>query len=206
MKRQVVTCLLAILGLADQETTTMKTISIAVLALAAAAFAVAPNSGLKSGERVVPFHPKHVVGALADTTNCFPCTFQNRPQAQVWVNGDKFENVLALAKSLDKAQVTYKDSEFKSLIVFIVPADKQAEFGAKLKETAKADSLKHVSMAMVAPDHKAIESYKINMAGDVKNTVVLYKNWEVVTNIVNLKGDKAGLATLDKEVAKINAN
>lgn len=177
----------------------------AVLTIAASAFAATLNSGLASGERVTPFHPKHVVGALADTTNCFPCTFQNRPQAQMWVNGDSLDNVMTIAKSLDAAQNTYKNSEFKSLIVFVLPKDKQEAFGKQLKETAKAKAFKHVSMAMIAPDSNAIKAYKINLSAEVKNTLVTYRNWEVVQNIVNLKGDKSGLSTLGEALAKVNA-
>ena len=183
-----------------------KTLITAVLAVTASAFAASLSSGLASGERVTPFHPKHVVGALADTTGCFPCTFQNRPQAQVWVNGDKFENVLALAKTLDKAQEQYKASEFKSLIVFIVPADQQTDMAKKLKEVAKTEGLKNVSMALIAPDHKSVAAYKINTKSDVKNTVLFYKNWEVVSNLVNVKADKAGAEALAQNLAKVNAD
>ena len=57
-------------------------------ATAVAAFAFGANSGISVGENVTPFHPNHISGPLANSTNCFPCTFQNRPQVQVWVNGD----------------------------------------------------------------------------------------------------------------------
>ena len=180
--------------------------SLAAVALVGTAFAASLKSGLASGERVTPFHPKHVVGALADTTNCFPCTFQNRPQAQIWVNGDSMTNVLALAKQLDKAQTTYKANEFKSLIVFIVPEADQAKWTKTLKETAAKENLSNVSMAMVTPDHASIKSYKINLASDVKNTVVFYRNWEVVSNWVNVKADAAGTKAVAGALAQVNAN
>ena len=179
--------------------------TVAAVALVGSAFAASLKSGLNSGERVSPFHPRHVVGALADTTNCFPCTFQNRPQAQIWVNGDSMSNVLALAKQLDKAQMTYKGNEFKSLVVFIVPEAQQNKWAKTLKETAAKENLKNVSMALVTPDSSAVKQYKINLSGEVKNTVVFYRNWEVVSNWVNVKADAAGAKAVNGALAQVNA-
>ncbi|MFX8641089.1 hypothetical protein ABTM21_19720, partial [Acinetobacter baumannii] len=84
----------------------------AAAAVSVVAFAVSSvSSGLQPGERVVPFHPSHLVGPLAGTNNCFPCTFQNRPQVQVWVNGEDKASVVAFAKTLSKAMETHKDKE-----------------------------------------------------------------------------------------------
>lgn len=70
--------------------------AVALAALAISAFAV--ESGLKKGESVSPFHPQHISGPLANSNKCFPCTFQQRPQVQVWVNGDNKANVTALLR------------------------------------------------------------------------------------------------------------
>lgn len=83
------------------------TVAVVLPALAA------PISGLKAGDNVTPFHPKHVAGPLAGTDKCFPCTFQNRPQVQVWVNGDDGANVVALAKTLSTEMTEHKAKEFK---------------------------------------------------------------------------------------------
>ena len=68
-----------------------------VVCAAAIAFSGTLNSGLGKGENVTPFHPKHIVGPLAGSSNCFPCTFQNRPQVQAWINGDDAKNVAKIA-------------------------------------------------------------------------------------------------------------
>ena len=83
----------------------MKKVLIGTLigAASVAVFAASMNSGLNPGESVTPFHPNHVSGPLANTTNCFPCTFQNRPQVQVWVNGDDLKNIAPIAKTLNTA-------------------------------------------------------------------------------------------------------
>ena len=56
----------------------MKRFSILLGAgLTAVALAGGVSSGLNKGEDVTPFHPNHFAGPLANSTNCFPCTFQN---------------------------------------------------------------------------------------------------------------------------------
>src|SRR6476469_9661761 len=101
---------------------------LGILAAAAAipAFAAPLASGLNLGERVSPFHPKHIAGPLAGTSNCFPCTFQNRPQVQVWINGDNGKNALAFAGTLSKAMKAYQGKEFKGLVVFATTTETEA--------------------------------------------------------------------------------
>jgi len=177
--------------------------SLAVLSIATVAIAGSPKSGLAQGERVSPFHPKHIVGALADTTDCFPCTFKNRPQVQVWLNGDSEANAMAIDRDLDKSMSQYAGKEFKALMVFIVPEDKQSAWSTKLKAAAKAHSFKNVSMALIAPNHQAIRQYKINTDGAIKNTVFVYKDWTVANTMINLKADASGLKALNSAIASI---
>lgn len=179
-----------------------------VLTFAAAAsvvgFAInSVNSGLQPGERVTPFHPSHIVGPLAGTSNCFPCTFQNRPQVQVWVNGDDKANVVAFAKTLSKAMETHKDKEFKALVVFVAPKSKHAELSKTIKDGAKMMGATNVGMALIDPSNEAVENYKINLDKSVKNTVLVYKDWKVQKSFVNLKGDKAGIDELNAAITSI---
>lgn len=166
-------------------------------------FAAGMKSGLNSGERVTPFHPKHVTGALAGSEKCFPCTYQQRPQVQIWVNGDDMKNVLGLAKALNTAQNEHKSTEFKGLIVFVADKDKQAAMATHLKEAANKHGLSGLSMALVDPKHEAISAYKINLSPEVKNTVIVYKDWQVSGNMVNLKSDEAGLKALNGAIHTI---
>lgn len=174
----------------------------AAAALATAAFAASLSSGPQPGERVTPFHPKHLAGPLAGTTNCFPCTFQNRPQVQVWVNGAP-ESALPFAKSLSAAMKTKKDKEFKALVVFVTTPKTAAATEAFVTKAAKDPSVAGVGMAVIDSNNESVNDYKINTDTTVKNTVFAYKNWQVQKSFVNLNGDAAGLAQLNGAVTEV---
>jgi len=157
------------------------------------------NSGLAKGEKVVPFHPKHVAGALKGTDSCFPCTYQNRPQVQAWVtNGDQ-KSIMAFAKTLDTAMDKFSNKEFKGMVVILTTKD-QAKM---IEEHAPAMSkdLKHVSISYLTADNDAIKNYKINTAA--KNTVFVYKNWEVKDKFVDLSADEKGIASLNAAIGSV---
>lgn len=175
--------------------------AVALAALAISAFAV--ESGLKKGESVSPFHPQHISGPLANSNKCFPCTFQQRPQVQVWVNGDNKANVTAVLKDLDKMIGTYTKNEFKALVVFVVPETDITSAKAAIGRHISQLGLKNVGVAVINKDHEAVTSYKINLDSSVKNTVFVYKNWKVTDKMVNLKADADGLASLNKAIAAI---
>ena len=170
-------------------------------ATAVAAFAFGANSGIGVGENVSPFHPKHISGPLANSTNCFPCTFQNRPQVQVWVNGDDLKNVQAIAKTLNGAME--KNSEFKALVVFVTSKENSEKVAGAVKEASQMPGLGKIGMALIDKNDDSISNYKINLGGDVKNTVFVYKNWKVAQKFVNLKGDDKGLGELNGAIASI---
>lgn len=180
----------------------MKNLLVAAAAIGVAVVAIAggANSGLKAGESVMPFHPKHITGPLANSEKCFPCTFQNRPQVQVWVTGDNVKNITEIAKALEGRMVANEKSEFKALIVLVSNGSNDAEL-AKIAKTVSADNkLTRVAMAVISPKDNAVGAYKINTGSEVKNTVLVYRDWKVRTNLVNVKGDKAGLATLNAAI------
>lgn len=178
---------------------------VATAAFAIPAFAGALSSGLNTGQSVSPFHPKHISGPLKDTTECFPCTFQNRPQVQAWVNGDDAKNVLPIAKSLSTAMKTYKGKEFKALVVFLTTPENAAKTEAAVRVAAKTPGTEGVGMAVLRTDDEAVSNYKVNIAAGVKNTIFVYKNWKVADKFVNLKADASGLKTLNTSIAKITS-
>ncbi|MBS1706100.1 MAG: hypothetical protein JST40_09515 [Armatimonadetes bacterium] len=171
-------------------------------ALSVAAFA-GVSSGLNKGERVSPFHPSHVAGPLANTTNCFPCTFQARPQAQVWVNGDSKENVMKIAHTLDSLMATHEKKEFKAMVVFVTSPKNVETRKTELKTALKNAPLKHIDVAVLASDNEAVKSYKFNLSNDVKNTVFLYKNWVVEQKMVNFTADEKGLGVLTSAISEL---
>lgn len=177
-----------------------KTLVFGVATVAVAASAVAflgSSAGLKPGDRVTPFHPKHVSGPLANSDKCFPCTYQQRPQVQVWVSGDSEENVAKIAANLQKQIEKHKGAEFKAMIVWLTDDAKAAK--PILMNVAK--SAKDVAVAYLPKNDEAVAAYKIDKSN--KNTVVVYKDWKVSNAMANLKADEAGLAALNAEIAKI---
>jgi hypothetical protein len=157
------------------------------------------NSGLNKGEMVVPFHPKHVAGALKGTDTCFPCTYQNRPQVQAWVtNGDQ-KSIMAFAKTLDSAMDKYSNKEFKGMVVILATKEQ----GRKIEEAAPMmnKELKHVSVSYLTADNEAVKNYKINTGA--KNTVFVYKNWEVKDKFVDLTADEKGISALNAAIGNI---
>lgn len=177
--------------------------TVASAALAVIALAGGLSSGLKAGENVVPFHPKHISGPLANSDRCFPCTFQQRPQVQVWVNGDDMKNVASIAKVLDKAMATYSAKEFKALVVFVTNPQNVGKVTEMVKSASAQPGLKSVGMAVIDKDNQAVSDYKINLSGDIKNTVFVYKNWKIAKTFVNLTGDAKGLDALSGAISGI---
>jgi hypothetical protein len=179
---------------------------LGTLAVTAAlpALAAPLASGLKPGERVSPFHPQHIAGPLAGTSNCFPCTFQNRPQVQVWINGDNSKNALAFAGTLSKAMKSYQGKEFKGLVVFVTTPATEAAAAKAAKMVSESPTAAGVGVALIDAKNEAITDYKINTDADVKNTVFAYKNWEVKDKFVNLQASTDdGRSKLEKAIAGI---
>lgn len=172
-------------------------------AIAGPAFAMfGTKSGLEPGENVTPFHPRHISGPLANTTNCFPCTFQARPQVQVWVTNDDLKSVSTIASNLQKAMDANKAKEFKALVVLVAKNEAQADkLEAGIKEIVKETGAKSVGMAVIDEKDEALKAYKINPSA--KNTVFAYREWKVKETLVDLKADDAGLKKLDGAIAKV---
>jgi len=169
---------------------------LAVIALAVPAIAgLKVNSGLNPGENVTAFHPTHFSGPLAGKKACFPCTFQNRPQVQVWVNGDDVKNVSAIATELQKQIDANKKAEFKAMVVWVTNDEAAAK--ETIKTLAAKTGAKDVALSVLPKNDDAVTAYKVNLSSEVKNTVFAYKNWKVEAKMVNLKSDAKGLAALD---------
>ncbi|MBL8065392.1 MAG: hypothetical protein JNM34_05980 [Chthonomonadaceae bacterium] len=161
--------------------------AIAVAAVALPVFA-SVESGLKPGDRVTPFHPEHVVGPLAGTKNCFPCTFQSRPAVQVWVHGDSQENVASIVKCLKQNMEDHKAKEFKAMVVMVADSASQKEdMKSMIADHCKEMGKDGVAIAVIDRDNEALKAYKINLDPSVKNTMIVYKDWKVAKTLVNVK-------------------
>jgi hypothetical protein len=179
-------------------------LGLAAAAIVASAFAFkSVESGLKIGESVSPFHPTFVAGPLVGKDACFPCTYKNRPQVQVWVNGESEENLVKIAKSLQQNVENHKGKEFQAMIVYVGPSKDCMACAGKMQAVAEKSGAKDVSFAVIGKKDEAVAAYKINLDSSVKNTVIAYKDWKVVKAATNLKGDDAGCAAICDMVAKI---
>ena len=172
-------------------------------AFAFTAFALTIDSGLKVGEGVTPFHPKHVTGALKGTKSCPPCTYGARPQVQVWVNGDDHENISAITKLLNDSMKQNQKAELKAFVVIMLDSAPAADFEAKITKYAEKSGFDNVSITYLTKDNEAVANYKVNTSPDVKNTVFVYKDKIVASKFVNLKADEKGLAALSASIKGI---
>lgn len=180
---------------------------IAIFAVLAAIMlpAVARNvdSGLKVGEKVFAFHPKHVAGPHKGTDACPPCTYGNLPQVQVWINGDSVDNYGPIAKMLQGAMEAHKDQKLKAFMIVMVDPSKSAQVAGGLEHTAGKLGLKDVAVAYLPTNDEAVTNYQVNTSKDVKNTIFVYRDRTVKSKFVNLKADEKGLGDLKKAIAGI---
>jgi hypothetical protein len=172
-------------------------------AFALTALASGPDSGLNVGEGVTPFNPKHVTGPNKGSNACPPCTYGARPQVQVWVNGDNMRNVVDIAKLLNDSVKEMKASELKAFVIFLVDKEKAGELEAMLPKLAERIGVYDIALATLPKDNNAVGNYKVNVSGDVKNTVFVYRDKKVVAKYVNLKADEKGLAALSGSIKTV---
>ncbi len=182
----------------------MLSIFAAVSALALPVLAISPESGLRVGETVTPFHPTHVTGPLKGTDKCPPCTYGARPQVQVWMNGHDTKNLVYITRLLDREMKANAKSELQAFV--IVLTDTPEETAKLLTAVADRVGTKDVALAYLSKKDAAVSAYKVNVTPDVSNTVFVYRDKKVSQKFVNLKGDEEGLGLLAKAINKVAAN
>lgn len=172
--------------------------ALVALPLFALATGGALKSGLQTGEMVSAFEPSHVTGPDAGTKTCPVCKYGKTPAVQVWVNGDKPENISKIADALEASIKMEGSDKLKGFIIFIKPKSMTDDaLQGQLKMVADKCHLTNVALAYVdGPKSEFVGQYKINTSSDVKNTVIVYHDMKVNANFVNLKGDEKGLNSL----------
>lgn len=174
--------------------------SLVIGGLAVVALAVSLDSGLKVGETVTPFHPRHVSGPHKGTTACPPCTYGNKPQVQAWINYDDPANVDAIVKLLDESVTSRGKAGLKTFVIHLTNEAKIPEMSKKLVAYADSKGYDQVAIAVLPSNDEAVDNYKINVTPDVKNTIIVYKNRKVEAKFVNLKADAKGLGELSAAI------
>lgn len=162
------------------------------------------DSGLQPGATIIPFHPDHISGPLAGTTNCFPCTYGNRPAVQAWVHGEDMKVVSKIIAELQEGIDNNKDKEFKGMLVMVLDTEGQRATAKKaLMDAVNSEKAKDVAVALVTKEHEAVKDYKINLDPAVKSTIFFYKNRKISDTIVNLKADTDGCTGLCEKIATL---
>lgn len=171
-------------------------------AFGALALAAAPvSSGLSTGEYVSPFHPTHVSGPDKGTDTCPPCKYGKLPAVQAWFNphADAAE-VMAIAKVVEE-EVEKKPSNLKGFMIMLSNCAACEGKAKNLAIDAEKKGLDKVAFAYINSKDESIANYKINTDDKVKNTIMVYKNRQVVAKFVNLKNSPAELARLRSALA-----
>ena len=95
---------------------------------------------------------------------------------------------------MNDAVLANKAKELKGFFIFVDDDAKAIE--PKLTALAEKQSVNDIALAYLSKDNGAVEAYKINLAPEVKNTVIVYRHKVVTAKIVNLTADEKGLAEL----------
>lgn len=179
-------------------------ISFAAIALVPAFAALGGmNSGLAKGANLPAFDPTHVTGPDAGTNTCPVCKYGPTPAVQVWVNGDSFANVAAIANDLESKLVAANTGgrpKLKAFVVFVSKTN-DSSLPGKLQKIATQNNLKQVSLVWLTSDNEAVKNYAINLDSKIKNTVFVYRNRTVQSKFINL--DAKGIGDLNTAVASI---
>ncbi|MFI5385455.1 MAG: hypothetical protein ACHQ50_04965 [Fimbriimonadales bacterium] len=123
------------------------------------------------------------------------------PQVQVWINNDDPTNVDKLTKSLDEAILVNKNARFMAFVIFVTDGGKLIE---PLLTSIEARTGAHnIALAYLGTKNYGVSDYKVNLAPEVKNTIMVYRDKRIVAKEVNLLADDKGLATLKADIAKI---
>lgn len=179
----------------------MKKVMFGVLGLAAlsvAAYAALAKSGLEVGETVTPFHPTHFSGPDKGTDTCPPCKYGNRPAVMVWVNTDDTENITRLSRALSTG--VNNNEDLKAFMIFMANCEMCVE---SFQQIGKETRYTNIGMAHVMKTDAAVKNYKINTDSSVKNTVLVYKNRQVVEKFVNFEATPENVQKLNAAIAKV---
>jgi len=104
-------------------------------------------------------------------------------------------------KVLNDAVQARKDKELKAFVMFVDANGKDLE--PTILRLAEKTGAKDMPITTIAPDNRAIRSYKVNLDPEVKNTVIVYIKKRVTDKFVNLKADEKGLGELKAAIDKV---
>jgi len=174
----------------------------AVLAGAAVAFGGGAKSGLAVGESVTPFHPTHVSGPDKGTDTCPPCKYGARPAVQAWFSHETEANIDAIAKEVS-SQVKSSSKDLKGFMIMVSNCNACIDSAKTCGTKAEKAGFNNIGFAYIDSKNEAVKNYKFNTSGEVKNTIIVYKDKKVAAKFVNFKPDAAGLKELRAAIASV---
>jgi len=161
---------------------TMIASGLAVVLMAASAWAGELKSGLQPGELVGAFDVEKCGGAVNDGIEvgdnlCYRCMLKARPVVMVFAR--KADAQLAdLVKELDKTVAANSDKKLGSFINLI--GKDQDELKAKAKKFAAENKVSNVALVVPADNENGPDEF--NISPDAEVTVIIYREGTVAVN------------------------
>ena len=106
-----------------------------------------------------------------------------------------------LVRTLNETVLANRASELKAFVIFVSDDAKSIE--PRLARLAEKTGANDIALAYISQSDRALEAYKITLAPEVKNTVMLYRNKQVTSKFVNLAADGKGIASLKSAIAEM---
>jgi protocatechuate 3,4-dioxygenase beta subunit len=136
------------------------------------------KSGLQKGDDIESWNPIHVAGPNKGTNACPVCTYLARPAIVIFTKDGP--NVPALATRLQDLVVPQQKHQLKA---FVIVLDSTPEHLKQMADDLKITQIGICYLDPATRDHD-LQLYKINLAAT--NTVMVYKDYKVLANFVNL--------------------
>jgi hypothetical protein len=138
----------------------------------------AVQSGLQKGDDIIPWNPIHVAGPNAGTNACPVCTYEYRPAVVIFTHDDK--NLVPL---IERLQALVDQQHKMDLKGFVIVMNSTPE---RLQQLGIALSVRQIGLCYpnTYDGDRDLKAYRINP--DAQNTILVYKNYKVTNNFVNL--------------------
>jgi len=157
---------------------------LAIAAFERSATADPPASGLRPGDQVEPWNPKHVTGPDRGTNLCPVCTYLEKPVVVVFAKDTT--NTAELAARLEPLARKHRGTGLRVVVAVVdIGLDRAKALAADLKFT-------DVSLCYLTPNAgpKELKAYRVDPAAE--NTVMVYRNYTVAATFVNLPAKDDG--------------
>jgi protocatechuate 3,4-dioxygenase beta subunit len=160
------------------------------------------ESGPKIGEDIFSFTPKHIWGADIGSSACPICKY-GRQMGILYFAGDndKTENIQQWLLYLEN-QATLSNGSLKTFLIFSGNKIENNTNIDRFEQMAKRLKIRHVALAYVpnfSDQQSEIYLNKINPMAE--NTILVYKNSNVIGNFIDLQPTQNNLKSISELVS-----